>query len=85
MVVSLPSADMRHLARNGALLSFLHFTIPPTPVAKDLGVFLDQSLSYDEQIRKTRCQLFEHQISKGQISERSFRDINTVLSLLFPH
>ena len=27
--------------------------ISPTPVAKDLGVFLDQCLSYDEHIRKT--------------------------------
>ena len=25
----------------------------PTPVAKDLGVFLDQYLPYDEHIRKT--------------------------------
>ena len=27
--------------------------ISPIPVAKDLGVFLDQCLSYDEHIRKT--------------------------------
>ena len=27
--------------------------ILPTPVAKDLGVLLDQCLSYDENIRKT--------------------------------
>ena len=27
--------------------------ISPIPVAKDLGVFLDQYLSYDEHIRKT--------------------------------
>jgi len=27
--------------------------ISPMPVAKDLGVFLDQCLSYDEHIRKT--------------------------------
>ena len=26
----------------------------------------------------------EHQISKGQLSDRLFRDINTLLSLLFP-
>ena len=39
----LPTASIRMLGKE----------IKPSPVAKDLGIYIDQSLTYDEHIAKT--------------------------------
>lgn len=41
--------------------------ISPIPVAKDLGVFLDQCLSYDEHVRKTIASCMNRLIQSNRI------------------
>ena len=47
---------------------------------KDL---VSQKYTHERVLKYHQCQFQEHQISKGQLSDRYFRDINTLVPLLF--
>ena len=48
--------------------------ISPIPVAKDLGVFLDQCLSYDEHIRKTVASCMNKLIQINRIKHLLYKE-----------